>query len=92
MTLQATGSLAQTLQPGAAGGGRPAHGFPGDRAEAAGSCAAIGHSGTERLGVELEEEGFRDEEEDAARAMEREEAGAAVGSSGAREARRPPLV
>lgn len=33
--------------------------------------------------MELAEEGFRDEEEDVARAMEREEAGAAVGSWGA---------
>lgn len=39
--------------------------------------------------MELEEEGFRDEDEDAARAMEREEAGAAGGSSGARGPEEP---
>lgn len=55
-------------------------GFPGDLAEAAGSCAAAGRGGMEKLGVELEEEGGCDEEEDAARSMEQAEAGAAVSS------------
>lgn len=55
-------------------------GFPGDPAEAAGSCAAAGRGGMEKLGVELEEESGLDEEEDAALAMEQAEAGAAVSS------------
>lgn len=57
--------------------------FPGDQAEvpeAAGSGAAAGRGGMEKRGVELEEEGGGDEEEDAARAMEKAEAGAAVSS------------
>ena len=39
--------------------------------------------GTQKQGVEPEEEGDRDEEEDAARVMERAEAGAAGSSPGA---------
>lgn len=65
------------------GWGRSARGFPGDRAEAAGSCPAVGRGGMEQLGVEPEEETGRDEEEDAAQAMERAEAGEAGGSPGA---------
>lgn len=81
-----SGQLASRPGPrrreGCGGWGR-APGFPRDRAEAAGSCAAVGRRGREELGAEPGEEGARDEEEDAARAMERAEAGVSVGSPGA---------
>lgn len=69
-SLRAAGASARTAQAP----GRSAHGFPGDRAAAAGSCAAVGLGWREKLGVEPEEEGGRDQEEEAARAMERAEA------------------
>lgn len=62
------------------GWGRSAHGFPGDRAEAAGSFAAVGRNGMEELGVGPE---VQEHEADAAWAMEQAEAGTASESLGA---------
>lgn len=85
-TARPSGQLASRPRPrrrqGCGGWGR-APGFPRDRAEAAGSCATIGRRGREEPGAGPEAEGARDEEEDAARAMEGAEAGVSVGSPGA---------
>lgn len=66
-----------------------APGFPGDQAEAAGSSAAVGSCGMEKLGVEPEEEGGGDEGDTKAWPMELADVGAAASSQGAPQPEEP---
>lgn len=80
---QVAGRPGMRRREGRSDWGRSAPGFPGDGAEAAGNSAAVGRGAMEKLGAEPGEEAGCDDEEDAAKAVERAEAGKAGCSPGA---------